>query len=149
MKKTIILVSSILGLVAIFFIVDFLTSPIKDVSSKVQMQPVKESKMDYVPTKSELVKNEGPQLRLLGFYEVAEIKFGDHPYITLLNEEHGDISFAITILNKEKKTFIIPAIQFAPQDLHESDTFGLAKKDTRYFAYKNDYPIDDTTAPTK
>ena len=136
MKKTIILVSSILIIVAIFFIADFLTSPIKDFSSKAQMQPTQTSKMDYVPTENELVKSEGSQLRLLGSYEVVEINFDDHPYITLLNEKHEDISFTITILDKDKKTFIIPAIQFAPQNLHVSDTFGLAKKDTRYFAYK-------------
>lgn len=35
--------------------------------------------MDDVPTENVLVKNEGPQLRLLGNNEIIEINVEDHP----------------------------------------------------------------------
>ncbi len=55
-KKTIIIVSSFLGLIALFFMIEYFASPVKDVTSKAEMKMTTGAKMEYVPTKDELVK---------------------------------------------------------------------------------------------
>ncbi|MEY8446176.1 hypothetical protein AALA44_08455 [Enterococcus ratti] len=136
MKKAIIMVSSFLSIITLFFIIESLTSPVKDVTSKAEMQSTVEPKMEYVPTKEELLKIEGEKLDFLGFYQIIKLKFDDQPSITLLNEDQETINFSISVLDKKKQIFSIPAIQFSPQNLQLSDSFGLAKKETHYFAYK-------------
>ncbi|EOH91560.1 hypothetical protein ACTNBL_00300 [Enterococcus villorum] len=148
MKKTIIIISIFLGLIVLFFVVDFLTSPIRDVTSKAEMKIDNETKMEYVPTEDELLKLEGDQLQFLGFYEVVSISFDDQPHITLLNDNNEEINFSISILDKQKKTFSIPAIQFSPQNLQLTDSFGLAKKSAKYFAYKRNHPLAGATHTT-
>ncbi|MBF8807078.1 MAG: hypothetical protein IC227_00040 [Enterococcus lacertideformus] len=148
MKKTIIIISSFLGLLALFFIIDFLASPVSDVTSKAEMKITPEAKLEYVPTKDELMKLEGENLQFLGFYEVVALNFDDHPFVTLINKDLEKINFSITILDEQKKAFSIPAIQFSPQNLQLADSFGLAKKQARYFAYKKNYPIAGATHTT-
>lgn len=148
MKKTIIIVCGFLGLIALFFIIEFFNSPVRDVTLKAEMKLGTETKMEYVPTEDELLKIEGDQLQLLGFYEVVSISFDDQPYITLINDEKEKINFSISILDKHKKTFTIPAIQFSPQNLQLADSFGLAKKAARYFAYKRNHPLAGATHTT-
>ncbi len=128
MKKTIIIVSSFLGLIALFFMIEYFASPVKDVTSKAEMKMTTGAKMEYVPTKDELVKIEGDQLQLLGIYTVVGIHFDRHSYVTLANAEQEEINFSISIIDKQKQTFSIPAIQFSPQNLQLSDSFGIAKK---------------------
>lgn len=147
-KKTIIIVSSFLGLIALFFLIEYLASPVKDVTSKAEMKMTTGAKMEYVPTKDELVKIEGEQLQLLGIYTVVGIHFDRHSYVTLANAEQEEINFSISIIDKQKQTFSIPAIQFSPQNLQLSDSFGLAKKEARYFAYKKNYPVASATHTT-
>lgn len=102
MKKTIIIVSSFLGLIALFFMIEYFASPVKDVTSKAEMKMTTGAKMEYVPTKDELVKIEGDQLQLLGIYTVVGIHFDRHSYVTLANAEQEEINFSISIIDKQK-----------------------------------------------
>ncbi|AUB54363.1 hypothetical protein EM4838_10300 [Enterococcus mundtii] len=55
--------------------------------------------------------------------------------VLLTNSDGKTLTFPITITDKEKNLFCIPAILYSPSDLKIADTIGLAEKNKQYFAY--------------
>lgn len=142
MKKIIVIISSLFACVGLFSFIHFLNSPVRDVTSKAEMIQTDEIKMEYVPTKNQLLKSIGNSVDFLGIYEVTEINFNDTPHIVLTKEDENELSFEIRVTDPKEQSFSIPAIKFSPQNIHVSDTFGIAKKNDRYFAYKNNVSIE-------
>ncbi|WP_241161962.1 MULTISPECIES: hypothetical protein [unclassified Enterococcus] len=136
MKKSTFILASLCTLTVLLIIAAFFTTPVMDISSKAEMNQSIDEDMAHVPTKKQLMKAEGPQLTLLGLYQITAIDFEDTLQATLTDEEQNEHKFSISILDKQKKRFTIPEIRYTPQNLALHDTFGLAKKGARYFAYQ-------------
>ncbi|THE10797.1 hypothetical protein E1H99_09290 [Enterococcus hirae] len=148
MKKIILFISSCLFLTCLLAFGSFFLFPVKDVTSKAIMDQPAETKMEYVPTKKELLKSMDEQLLFLGIYQVTEINFNKDPYIILTKDEKNELSFEIDILDIKEQRFSIPGLKFSPQNLHIADTFGIARKDNQYFAYKSNSYSEFTPNPT-
>ncbi len=89
----------------------------------------------FLPTKEELLRYEGNKLQFLGSYQAIIVNFR-HKYTILTNHRGIEIELPITMTNKQKQYFSIPSVTYIPTYLKCSDTFGLAKRNDRYFAYR-------------
>ncbi|EME3504220.1 hypothetical protein UL360_002653, partial [Enterococcus faecium] len=77
---------------------------------------------------------EGKDIQLLGTYQISTVNFNTQN-VLLTNSDGKTLTFPITITDKEKDLFCIPAILYSPSDLKIADSIGLAEKNKQYFAY--------------
>ncbi|PCE00317.1 hypothetical protein EGW60_11445 [Enterococcus faecium] len=75
-------------------------------------------------------------LQVLGNTQITTVLFQDKNIAVLSPESGEEIQLPIKVTDKEKNLFEIPKLKYAPKSLKIGDTFGLAKKENTYFAYK-------------
>lgn len=88
------------------------------------------------PSLSELKKLQGADIQDLGKAQITTVLFQDKNLAVLSPESGEEIQLPIKVTDKEKNLFEIPELKYAPRSLKIGDTFGLAKKENTYFAYK-------------
>lgn len=88
------------------------------------------------PSLSELKALQGADIQVLGKAQITTVLFQDKNLAVLSPESGEEIQLPIKVTDKEKNLFEIPGLKYAPKSLKIGDTFGLAKKENTYFAYK-------------
>lgn len=88
------------------------------------------------PSLSELKAIQGADIQVLGKTQITTVLFQDKNLAVLSPESEEEIQLPIKVTDKEKNLFEIPKLKYAPKSLKIGDTFGLAKKENTYFAYK-------------
>ncbi|WP_288322816.1 hypothetical protein [uncultured Enterococcus sp.] len=88
------------------------------------------------PSLSELKALQGADIQVLGKAQITTVLFQDKNLAVLSPESGEEIQLPIKVTDKEKNLFEIPELKYAPKSLKIGDTFGLAKKENTYFAYK-------------
>ncbi|WP_065763885.1 hypothetical protein [Enterococcus faecium] len=133
MKRFLFLTIVMVVLLAISIFIEYNNLAIPHVYS--QSKDLKALEPNFLPTKEELLRYEGNKLQFLGSYQAIIVNFR-HKY-TILTNHHGiEIELPITVSNKQKQYFSIPSVTYSPTYLKCWDTFGLAKRNDRYFAYR-------------
>lgn len=88
------------------------------------------------PSLSELKALQGADIQVLGKTQITMILF-QYKNLAVLSPESGEeIQLPIKVTDKEKNLFEISELKYASKPLKIGDTFGLAKKENTYFAYK-------------
>lgn len=88
------------------------------------------------PSLSELKALQGADIQVFGETQITTVLFQKKNIAVLSPESGEEIQLPIKVTNKEKNLFEIPKLKYAPKSLKIGDTFGLAKKENTYFAYK-------------
>ncbi|HHA4398644.1 hypothetical protein [Enterococcus sp. AZ152] len=88
------------------------------------------------PSLSELKALQGADIQVLGKAQITTVLFQDKNLAVLSPESGEEIQLPIKVTDKEKNLFEIPELKYAPKSLKIGDTFGLAKKENTYFAYR-------------
>lgn len=88
------------------------------------------------PSLSEVKALQGADIQVLGKTQITTVLFQDKNLAVLSPESGEEIQLPIKVTDKEKNLFEIPKLKYAPKSLKIGDTFGLAKKENTYFAYK-------------
>lgn len=88
------------------------------------------------PLLSELKKLQGADIQDLGKTQITTVLFKDKNIAILSPESGEEIQLPIKVIDKEKNLFEIPELKYASKSLRIGDTFGLAKKENTYFAYR-------------
>ena len=79
---------------------------------------------------------QGADIQVLGKTQITTVLFQNKNIAVLSPESGEEIQLPIKVTDKEKNLFEIPELKYAPKSLKIGDTFGLAKKENSYFAYK-------------
>lgn len=132
MKKLALISLSFIVIISFVFVVEYKNLTVKDVSSQTVVSENVE--IDTLPSEKDLLKYEGKDIQLLGTYQISTVNFNTQN-VLLTNSDGKTLTFPITITDKEKDLFCIPAILYSPSDLKIADSIGLAEKDNQYFAY--------------
>lgn len=132
MKKLAPISILLIVIISIVFVIEYKNLTIKDVSSQTVVSENVE--IDTLPSEKDLLKHEGKDIQLLGTYQISTVNFNTQN-VLLINSDGKTLTFPITITDKEKDLFCIPAILYSPSDLKIADTIGLAEKNKQYFAY--------------
>ena len=75
-------------------------------------------------------------LQILGKTQITTVLFQDKNIAILSPDSGKEIQLPIKVTDKKNNLFEIPKLKYAPKSLKIGDTFGLAKKENTYFAYK-------------
>ena len=88
------------------------------------------------PSLSKVKACQGADIQVLGKTQITTVLFQNKNIAVLSLESGEEIQLPIKVTDKKKNLFEIPELKYAPKSLKIGDTFGLAKKENTYFAYK-------------
>lgn len=135
MKKTFLI--SLLGSVVLIFVLFIAFSGSSETeTSKSPTATTSEVVNITFPTFDKLVELEGPQIEDLGLTQISSVVYLNKNVATLEPESHDPINLSLTIVDKVNNEFALPNVKYTPNTLQVGDTFGLAKKGSHYFAYR-------------
>ncbi|HHA4398191.1 TPA: hypothetical protein ACOBTX_002075 [Enterococcus faecium] len=133
-KKSLIILSLSIVLISVLIIAFSLFRKTETSSSTTTSSRVI-SDSNY-PSLSELKALQGADIQVLGKTQITTVLFQDKNLAVLSPKSGEEIQLPIKVTDKEKNLFEIPKLKYAPKSLKIGDTFGLAKKENTYFAYK-------------
>lgn len=133
-KKSLIILSLSIILISVLIIAFSLFRKTETSSSTTTSSSVI-SDSNY-PSLSELKKLQGADIQDLGKTQITTVLFKDKNIAILSPESGEEIQLPIKVIDKEKNLFEIPELKYASKSLKIGDTFGLAKKENTYFAYR-------------
>ena len=140
-KKSLIILSLSIVLISVLIIAFSLFRKTETSSSTITTTSSSVTSDSIYPSLDELkallsAKSIDNNLQVLGKTQITTILF-QNKNIAVLSPESGEkIQLPIKVTDKKKNLFEIPELKYAPKSLKIGDTFGLAKKENSYFAYK-------------
>lgn len=140
-KKSLIILSLSIVLISVLIIAFSLFRKTKTSSSTTTTTSSSVISDSNYPSLSELkalinAKSIDNNLQILGKTQITTVLFQDKNIAILSPDSGKEIQLPIKVTDKKNNLFEIPKLKYAPKSLKIGDTFGLAKKENTYFAYK-------------
>lgn len=135
-KKSLIILSLSIILISVLIIAFSLFRKTETSSSTTTTTSSSVISDSNYPSLSEVKALQGADIQVLGKTQITTVLFQDKNLAVLSPESEEEIQLPIKVTDKEKNLFEIPKLKYAPKSLKIGDTFGLAKKENTYFAYK-------------
>ncbi len=140
-KKSLIILSLSFVLISVLIIAFSLFRKTETSSSTITTTSSSVTSDSIYPSLDELkallsAKSIDNNLQVLGKTQITTVLFKDKNMAVLSPESGEEIQLSIKVTDKEKNLFEIPELKYASKSLKIGDTFGLAKKENTYFAYR-------------
>ncbi|OZS41146.1 hypothetical protein DF186_10975 [Enterococcus hirae] len=140
-KKSLIILSLSIILISVLIIAFSLFRKTETSSSTITTTSSSVTSDSIYPSLDELkallsAKSIDNNLQILGKTQITTVLFKDKNMAVLSPESGEEIQLSIKVTDKEKNLFEIPELKYASKSLKIGDTFGLAKKENTYFAYR-------------
>ncbi|MFP7291576.1 hypothetical protein [Enterococcus hirae] len=140
-KKSLIILSLSIILISVLIIAFSLFRKTETSSSTITTTSSSVTSDSIYPSLDELkallsAKSIDNNLQVLGKTQITTVLFKDKNMAVLSPESGEEIQLSIKVTDKEKNLFEIPELKYASKSLKIGDTFGLAKKENTYFAYR-------------
>ena len=135
-KKSLIILSLSIILISVLIIAFSLFRKTETSSSTTTTTSSSVISDSNYPSLSELKALQGADIQVLGKTQITTVLFQDKNLAVLSPESGEEIQLPIKVTDQEKNLFEIPELKYASKSLKIGDTFGLAKKENTYFAYK-------------
>ena len=135
-KKSLIILSLSIVLISVLIIAFSLFRKTETSSSTTTTTSSSVISDSNYPSLSELKALQGADIQVLGKTQITTVLFQDKNLAVLSPESGEEIQLPIKVTDQEKNLFEIPELKYASKSLKIGDTFGLAKKENTYFAYK-------------
>ncbi|EMF0203328.1 hypothetical protein D9Y95_RS11830 [Enterococcus hirae] len=140
-KKSLIILSLSIVLISVLIIAFSLFRKTETSSSTITTTSSSVTSDSIYPSLDELkallsAKSIDNNLQVLGKTQITTVLFKDKNMAVLSPESGEEIQLSIKVTDKEKNLFEIPELKYASKSLKIGDTFGLAKKENTYFAYR-------------
>ncbi|WP_418268195.1 hypothetical protein [Enterococcus hirae] len=140
-KKSLIILSLSIVLISVLIIAFSLFRKTETSSSTTTTTSSSVISDSNYPSLSELkalinAKSIDNNLQILGKTQITTVLFQDKNIAILSPDSGKEIQLPIKVTDKKNNLFEIPKLKYAPKSLKIGDTFGLAKKENTYFAYK-------------
>lgn len=91
---------------------------------------------EELPSWSELKEKHGNNISKIDKVLVSTVIYQDINKAILTTKSNEEIKVPVVVTSKEDKEFTLSSVKYAPQHLKIGDSFGLAKLESQYFAYK-------------
>ena len=135
-KKSLIILSLSIVLISVLIIAFSLFRKTETSSSTTTTTSSSVISDSNYPSLSELKALQGADIQVLGKTQITTVLFQDKNLAVLSPDSGEEIQLPIKVTDQEKNLFEIPELKYASKSLKIGDTFGLAKKENTYFAYK-------------
>ena len=135
-KKSLIILSLSIVLISVLIIAFSLFRKTETSSSTTTTTSSSVISDSNYPSLSEVKALQGADIQVLGKTQITTVLFQDKNLAVLSPESGEEIQLPIKVTDQEKNLFEIPELKYASKSLKIGDTFGLAKKENTYFAYK-------------
>lgn len=135
-KKSLIILSLSFVLISVLIIAFSLFRKTETSSSTTTTTSSRVISASNYPSLSELKALQGADIQVLGKTQITTVLFQDKNLAVLSPESGEEIQLPIKVTDKKNNLFEIPDLKYASKSLKTGDTFGLAKKENTYFAYK-------------
>ncbi|MCS8594131.1 hypothetical protein [Enterococcus faecium] len=140
-KKTLIILSLSVVLISVLIIAFSLFRKTETSSSTTTTTSSSVIKDSIYPSLDELkalinAKSIDNNLQILGKTQITTVLFQDKNIAILSPDSGKEIQLPIKVTDKKNNLFEIPKLKYASKSLKIGDTFGLAKKEQKYFAYR-------------
>ena len=140
-KKSLIILSLSFVLISVLIIAFSLFRKTETSSSTITTTSSSVTSDSIYPSLDELkallsAKSIDNNLQVLGKTQITTVLFKDKNMAVLSPESGEKIQLSIKVTDKEKNLFEITELKYASKSLKIGDTFGLAKKENTYFAYR-------------
>ncbi|EMF0511861.1 hypothetical protein ACKO6X_002584 [Enterococcus hirae] len=135
-KKSLIILSLSIVLISVLIIAFSLFRKTETSSSTTTTTSSSVISDSNYPSLSELKALQGADIQVLGKTQITTVLFQDKNLAVLSPESREEIQLPIKVTDKKNNLFEIPDLKYASKTLKVGDTFGLAKKENTYFAYK-------------
>ncbi|MDC4247623.1 hypothetical protein [Enterococcus faecium] len=135
-KKSLIILSLSVVLISVLIIAFSLFRKTETSSSTTTTTSSRVISASNYPSLSELKALQGADIQVLGKTQITTVLFQDKNLAVLSPESREEIQLPIKVTDKKNNLFEIPDLKYASKTLKVGDTFGLAKKENTYFAYK-------------
>ena len=135
-KKSLIILSLSIVLISVLIIAFSLFRKTETSSSTTTTTSSSVISDSNYPSLSELKALQGADIQIFGKTQITTVLFQDKNIAVLSSESGEEIQLPIKVTDKEKNLFEIPELKYASKSLKIGNTFGLAKKENSYFAYK-------------
>lgn len=135
-KKSLIILSLSIVLISVLIIAFSLFRETETSSSTTTTTSSSVISASNYPSLSEVKALQGADIQVFGETQITTVLFQKKNIAVLSPESGEEIQLPIKVTDKEKNLFEIPELKYASKALKIGDTFGLAKKENTYFAYK-------------
>ncbi|EMF0527758.1 hypothetical protein H7553_002169 [Enterococcus hirae] len=135
-KKSLIILSLSIVLISVLIIAFSLFRKTETSSSTTTTTSSSVISDSNYPSLSELKALQDADIQVLGKTQITTVLFQDKNLAVLSPESREEIQLPIKVTDKKNNLFEIPDLKYASKTLKVGDTFGLAKKENTYFAYK-------------
>ncbi|RBT20087.1 hypothetical protein EB00_02734 [Enterococcus faecium] len=140
-KKSLIILSLSVVLISVLIIAFSLFRKTETSSSTITTTSSSVTSDSNYPSLDELkallsAKSIDNNLQVFGKTQITTVLFQNKNIAVLSPESGEEIQLPIKVTDQEKNLFEIPELKYASKSLKIGDTFGLAKKENTYFAYK-------------